>query len=91
MKTAVPISDARRRLPSLVKQLQRDPGTVITITVRAEAVAELRAVTPGPEPGLAARKLLELIERLPKPRGGKRTDVSTRVRQYMYGKGGIIK
>jgi antitoxin (DNA-binding transcriptional repressor) of toxin-antitoxin stability system len=91
MKSTIPISDARKRLPRLVKQLQRDPGMVYTITVRDEAVAELRAAAPGPEPGAAARKLLEIMARLPKPRGKARTNIAARVNQHLYGKGGVIK
>jgi antitoxin (DNA-binding transcriptional repressor) of toxin-antitoxin stability system len=91
MKTTIPISDARRRLPRLVKQLQHDPGMVYTITVRDEAVAELRAAAPRPEPGAAARKLLEIIASLPKPRGKKRTNIATHVKQHLYGKGGVIR
>jgi antitoxin (DNA-binding transcriptional repressor) of toxin-antitoxin stability system len=91
MKTVIPISDARRQLPRLVRRLQRDPGTIYTITVRNEAVAELRAAPPGPEPGAAARKLLEIIARIPKPRRKTRTNISTRVKQHLYGKGGVIK
>ena len=91
MKTTIPISDARRRLPGLVKQLQRDPGMVYTITVRDEAVAELRAAAPSPEPGGAARKLLEIMASLPKPRGKKRTNIAAHVKQHLYGKGGVIR
>ena len=60
------ISEARKRLPELVRQVKKDPGVRVQITVREEAVAELRAVQPGPEPGLAARKLLELRKKLVK-------------------------
>jgi antitoxin (DNA-binding transcriptional repressor) of toxin-antitoxin stability system len=91
MKATIPISDARRRLPRLVKELQRDPGMVFTITVRDEAVAELRAAAPRPEPGAAARKLLEIMASLPKPRGKTRTNIAEHVKQYLYGKGGVIR
>jgi antitoxin (DNA-binding transcriptional repressor) of toxin-antitoxin stability system len=91
MKTTIPISDARRQLPRLVKQLQREPGMIYTITVREEAVAELRAATPGPEPGAAARVLLEIAARLPKPRGKSRTNIAARVKPHLYGKGGVIR
>jgi antitoxin (DNA-binding transcriptional repressor) of toxin-antitoxin stability system len=91
MRSTIPITDARRQLPRLVRQLRRDPGAVYTITVRGEAVAELRAAPPGPEPGLAARKLLEIMARLPKPRGRARGDVGTHTREHLYGKGGAIR
>ncbi len=82
----VPISEARRRLPELVRQVRKDPGATVQITVRDEVVAELRATLPEPEPGAAARKLLELMEKLPKPRG-RRTNVSAHVKEHLYGPG----
>lgn len=91
MKTAVPISKARRQLPRLVKQLQRNPDAVYIITVRGEVLAELRGVRPGPQPGLAARRLLEIMARLPKPRGKARTNVAGHVNRYLYGRGGVIR
>jgi hypothetical protein len=58
----------------------------VQITVRGEVVAELRAALPEPEPGAAARALLELASKLPKPRKGRPTDVSTHVKDYLYGR-----
>jgi hypothetical protein len=49
-------------------------------------VAELRAALPEPEPGAAARKLAELMAKLPRARG-RRTDVSMRVKEHLYGPG----
>lgn len=79
----VPISEARRRLPELVRQVRKDAGTSVQITVRGEVVAELRAAQPEPEPGAAAKKLLELMAKLPKHRGRK-TRVSSRVKAHLY-------
>ena len=81
----IPISEARRRLPELVRRVHKDAGTVVQITVRDEVLAELRPVLPEPEPGAAARKLVEIMRKLPKHRGRK-TDVSSRVKDYLYGK-----
>ncbi len=76
--TRLSISEARRRLPQLVRQVNQDRGSVVQITVRGEIVAELRAALPEPEPGAAARALLELARKLPEPRRrGQPTDVST--------------
>ncbi len=83
----VPISEARRRLPELVRQVKQDRGSVVQITVRDEVVAELRAALPAPAPGAAARALLELAEKLPKPRRRDRpTDVSAHAKEYLYGR-----
>ena len=37
------ISEARKRLPQLVRQVSKDAGAKIEITVHDEVVAELRA------------------------------------------------
>ena len=91
VKTDIPISEARRQLSRLVKELERDPGRVFAITFRGRVVAELQAARPSPEPGLAARKLLEIMARLPKPRGKARRNVSTQVKKHLYGRGGAIR
>ena len=85
--TRVSISEARRRLPELVRHAKQDRGSVVHITVRDEAVAELRAALPEPEPGAAARALLELARSLPRPRKRVRPrDVSAHVKDYLYGR-----
>jgi antitoxin (DNA-binding transcriptional repressor) of toxin-antitoxin stability system len=80
------ISEARRRLPELVRQVRKDAGAKVEIMVRDEVVAELRAALPEPEPGAAAKKLVALMRRLPKHRGRK-TNISTRVKEHLYGSG----
>jgi antitoxin (DNA-binding transcriptional repressor) of toxin-antitoxin stability system len=83
----VSISQARKNLPKLVRQVKQDRGSVVQITVRDEVVAELRAALPQPEPGAAARALLELMRTLPKPRGrGRLTDISAHKNEYLYGR-----
>jgi len=82
--TRVSISEARRRLPQLVRQVKQDRGSVVQITVRDEVVAELRAALPEPEPGAAARALLELMRKLPKHRGLRR-NISGHVKEHLYG------
>jgi len=85
--TLISISEARRRLPQLVRQVKQDRGSVVQITVRDEVVAELRAALPEPEPGAAARALLELARKLPGPRRqGRPTDVSAHVKDSLYGR-----
>jgi len=88
----VPTSEARRRLPKLVRQVQQDPTLTVEILVRDEPVAELRAIRPHPMPGEAARKLLVLARRLAK--SGARaaaSNVSETVKDHLYGPGGIIR
>jgi antitoxin (DNA-binding transcriptional repressor) of toxin-antitoxin stability system len=83
--TRVSISEARRRLPELVRQVKQDRGSVVQITVRDEVVAELRAALPEPEPGAAAHALLEMMQRLPQRRG-RRRDISGHVKEHLYGR-----
>jgi len=78
------ISEARKRLPELVRQVSKDAGAKIEITVHDEVVAELRAALPEPEPGAAAKKLVALMRRLPKHRGRK-TNLSGHINEYLYG------
>lgn len=85
--TRVSISEARRRLPELVRQVKQDRGAVVQITLRDEVVAELRAALPEPEPGAAARALLDMARKLPKPRKlGRPSDVSAHVNDYLHGR-----
>jgi len=86
----ISISEARRRLPELVRQVRKDAGMSVQITVRDEVVAELRAALPEPEPGAAVRKLLELMQKLPK-RQGRRTDISSHVKDHLYGRAGASR
>lgn len=78
------ISEARRRLPDLVRRIRRDAGARVQITVHDEVVAELRPALPEPAPGAAARRLLDLMAGLPRHRGRK-TSVSSRVKRHLYG------
>jgi len=78
------ISEARKRLPALVRQVRKDTDTSVLITVHDEVVAELRAAQPEPKPGAAARKLMDVMKHLPRHRG-KKTSVSKNVKTHLYG------
>ena len=81
----ITISEARKRLAELVRQVRKDAGTTVQITVRDEVVAELRAALPEPEPGAAARKLLEVMAKLPKARRSKK-NISSHAKEHLYGR-----
>jgi antitoxin (DNA-binding transcriptional repressor) of toxin-antitoxin stability system len=81
----LPISEARKRLPELVRRVRKNAQAKIEITVRDEVVAELRGSLPEPQPGAAAKKLRAIMRKLPRRRGPK-THVSSRVGQYLYGR-----
>lgn len=85
----IPISEARRTLPELVKRVKGGDSRVL-ITVHGEVVAELRGVTPEPPPGAAAAKLLEVMARLPEPLpedGEASETTSEEVTKHLYGEG----
>ena len=75
-------------MAELVRQVRKDTDTSVQIMVHNKVVAELRAAQPEPEPGAAARKLLKLMQRLPKHRG-RRTRISSRVKEHLYGSGDL--
>jgi hypothetical protein len=63
MKNVISITEARKKLPSLIKSLKSSPDTVYQITFHDEIVAEIRT-PPKIKPGEAAARLLELRKRL---------------------------
>ena len=83
MTMKISISEARKTLPALVRRVRQNVNARVQITVLDEVVAELRAVQPEPAPGEAAKKLLELMSKLPKHRGRK-TAVSSRFKGHLY-------
>jgi len=88
----ISISEARRRLPELVRQVRKDASASVQITVHNEVAAELRAIQPLPEPGEAARRLLTLRKKLmQKGRKARTHDVSSRVKEHLYGPKGVIR
>jgi antitoxin (DNA-binding transcriptional repressor) of toxin-antitoxin stability system len=90
MVHVIPMTEAKRELSKLVGRLRKDPELVFTVTLRGHPVAGLKAAPQGAVPGLAAHKLVELITRLPKPRGRTRTNTSSKVKRSLYGRGGAV-
>jgi len=86
----LPISEARRRLPELVRRVRENAGATIHITVHDEVVAELRAALPEPPPGAAAKALLALSRRQPSTRHRK-VRISNNVKAHLYGAGGVSR
>lgn len=79
----VPISEARTKLPQLIKQLQRNPSLTYEITVHHEVVAELKAPPQLSKEGEAAKRLLAIMEQLPKLRSRKKVRVSESVQEVL--------
>lgn len=81
----VPISEARTKLPHLIKQLQRNPTLTYEITVHREVVAELKAPLQLPAGGEAAKRLLTIMEQMPQVRSRKKVRVSENIKKHLYG------
>jgi len=82
MKNVISITEARKRLPGIIKSLKSSPNTVYRITVHNEIVAEIKT-PPKIKPGEAAAKLLELRKR----RGSKKyktKPISENIKEYLY-------
>src|SRR5437870_969721 len=77
------ISEARKSLPELVRRVRKDAGAKVEITVHDEVVAELRGTLPEPDPGAAAKKLVEVMRKLPR-RPGHKTNISAHVKDHLY-------
>ncbi len=85
MKTVISISEARKRLPGIIKSLRTAPDTVYQVTVHDEVVAEIRT-SPLVKPGAAAAGLLKLRKKT----GGKQAPkarkyaISENVKDHLY-------
>ena len=87
MTKMIPISQARKELPKLVRELQEHPENQYNITVFNRVVAELRAPGMIDKSGKAAEKLLELSKKKPKPgQGEEKEDISSNIKKYLYQK-----
>ena len=83
MKTVIPISEARKKLPSLVKSFKNSPDTVYQITVHDEVVAEIKRPSMV-KPGEAAAKMLKLRGKMGVKRKRYRTPVSENIKEHLY-------
>jgi hypothetical protein len=85
MKNVVSISNARKDLPKMIKEIQKNPATVFKIAVRDETIAELRSARTLIQPGEAVRNLIRLRRRLSRPiRGKTKESISENVKDYLY-------
>jgi hypothetical protein len=82
MKNVISITEARKRLPGIIKSLKTSPDTVFQITVHDEVVAEIRT-PPKIKSGEAAAKLLELRKRLGRKKY-KTKPISENIKEYLY-------
>lgn len=81
MKTVIPISEAKKKLPSIIKSLKTFPDTVYQVTVHNEIVAEIKKPSMV-KPGEAAAKILELRKKA--VRKIRKCPVSENIKEYLY-------
>lgn len=85
MKNIISISNARKDLPKLIREIEKHPEVVFEITVRNETVAEIRSAKTMVQPGEAVQKLVRLRKKLSSgSRGQSREPISQRVKDYLY-------
>jgi len=81
VKNIISISEARKKLPSILRALKTSPDIVYQITVHDEIVAEIKR-PPAIKAGEAAAKLLALRK---KQRAGKKKyPISEHIKDYLY-------
>ena len=84
MKTIISISNARKELPRLIREIQRNPYTIFQISVRHEPIAEIRSVHPMVAPGEAVIKLIRLRKKLSRFAKGRPGTRFQRVKDFLY-------
>ena len=81
MKNVISITEARKKLPSIIRSFKASPDAVYQITVHDEVVAEIKKPSTV-KPGEAAAKLLDLRKHLRSKR--KKYRISENVKDYLY-------
>lgn len=81
MKTVISITEARKRLPSIIKSLKTSPDTVYQVTVHDEVVAEIK-LPPMVKPGEAAARIIGLRKKASLKK--RRYPVSENIKEYLY-------
>jgi hypothetical protein len=85
MKGIISISNARRDLPKMIKEIQKNPERVFQIAVRNETIAEIRSAKSQIKPGEAVRKLIQLRKKMAYFSKGKaREAISKKVKNHLY-------
>ena len=85
MSNVVSISNARKNLPRMIEEIEKNPETVFRITVRRETVAEIRSTRTMVKPGEAVQKLLSLRRKLSsKVKDQAKESISQRAKDHLY-------
>jgi hypothetical protein len=85
MIQTISITEARKRLPRIVREIQKSPEVSYQITIFNDVVAEIRAPAMMDRRSEAARKLLELNRRKSRRADQKKVDISEHIDRYLYG------
>jgi hypothetical protein len=64
VQTLISISNARKELPPLFREIQKNPHTIFQISVRHDPIAEIRSAQPMVASGEAVDKLIRLRKKL---------------------------
>ncbi|HDZ02554.1 MAG TPA: hypothetical protein ENH52_14085 [Nitrospirae bacterium] len=83
MKNVLSITEARKKLPGIIKSLKDSPDNVYRITVHDEIVAEIKSPSVV-RPGEAAARLIELRKKVGSKRKGHRIPVSENIKKHLY-------
>jgi hypothetical protein len=81
MKNVISITEARKRLPGIIKSLKDSPDAVYRITVHDEVVAEIKR-PPMVKPGEAAARILELRKKAMSKK--RKYPVSEDIKEHLY-------
>jgi antitoxin (DNA-binding transcriptional repressor) of toxin-antitoxin stability system len=88
MLQEISLSDARKRLSSLLREIEADPDAGYRILVRRRVVAELRSPAPArrKNAGAAMLKLASEMEKLSSQAGGETERVTAaNYKEFLYG------
>lgn len=88
MLPEISLSDARKRLLALLREIEADPGAGYRILVRKRVVAELRSPAPArrKNPGAAMLKLALEMEKLSSPAiSGPDEGTAANYKEFLYG------
>src|ERR1017187_8156664 len=88
MLREISLSDARKRLSEILREIEADPGAGYRILVRKRVIAELRSPAPArrKNPGATMLKLAMELEKLSSPAiSGPDEVTAANYKEYLYG------
>jgi len=83
MSMTFSITEGKRRLPALLRDIENHPEQRFLITIRNRVVAEIRAANPTGKPGEIGKNLIEAAAKLSKRFTGSHS-VARNHDEYLY-------